>query len=76
MSLVKTLTARCDYPFCGAVITLNPQTSQPFRDLVRQEWINKVLHAEADLLTFCPHHASTAAALSPAAPLLWEGDQA
>lgn len=49
--LVRKLTAHCDKDGCECVKALDPDTSQPFRDLVKDRW-----SVDEQTRTFCPGH--------------------
>lgn len=54
MGLVRTLTANCDAHDCTAFQELDPDATQPHRQLVEMGWSLKNL--PNDIATFCPEH--------------------
>lgn len=61
--IVTTATAVCDDEICQVYLALNPNSVQPFRDLVDKGWtIPIVVIDTADGIghavqkTFCPEH--------------------
>lgn len=57
MGLIRTLVARCDVESCGRTLTLNPDTTQPYRTLVEGGW--RLENAEDDIRTICPRHTES-----------------
>lgn len=54
MPLTRTVLAWCDHEGCTASMLLNPNTSQPWLDLIDQGW---TVDTEVDdPLTYCPDH--------------------
>lgn len=66
MALRTTVVAECDAwmgptrPYCLATISLDPSSTQHFRDLSDKSWSWKVDDEGDRILTFCPDHREEA----------------
>jgi hypothetical protein len=54
MSLVRTLAAYCDHKGCWRTVDLDPQTTQPYRDMSEAGWTNQA--TDDQIKTYCPKH--------------------